>query len=74
MGYQTNDVFVLDTESEQVRKVAEGGSLKFMSLSNACVSPQNNQVVALVQGSDCKPHLIEYTLGAKTVKDIHLFT
>ena len=46
--YQTNDVFVLDTESEQVKKVAEGGHLKFMSLSNSCTSPSTNKVVALV--------------------------
>ena len=46
--YQKNDVFVLDTESEQVKKVAEGGHLKFMSLSNSCTNPSTNQVVALV--------------------------
>ena len=53
-----NYVFMLDTRSERVEKVNEGGKFKFVSFGNASVPTYNNKVAALVQGIDKKPYFI----------------
>ena len=56
-----NDVFLFDTESEQLQKVAEGG-IAFRSDGNAGVAIGGNRVVAIAL-IDYGSHLIGYTLG-----------
>ena len=63
-GKYKNDAFVLETESEKVRKVAQGpaGQLAFRQNHNSLDAIYDNKVVALVQGNDQLHHLIEYSM------------
>ena len=48
----TNEVFVFNTENDQVKKVAKGGGsgLVFRSVNNTSVAVSENRVVAFVTG------------------------
>ena len=60
-GNHTNDVFMLDTKRDLVKKVAKGGQIMFSLNNNACVQIGEGKVAALVYGAnDEQPHLIEY--------------
>ena len=47
-GSYRNDVLLFDTNSEKVSEVANGGQIKFVSSTNACIAASDDKVVALV--------------------------
>ena len=71
----TNDVFIFDSESDQVKKVAGEAAEKitFWATGNACAAVNEEKVVALVRGNDSKPYLIKYTMGSRSISLIQSF-
>ena len=67
----TGDVFVLSTDLEIIKKVADS-ELKFALIDNTNVAVEQDKVVALVSGGGIS-HLIEANAKTKTVRKIQSF-
>ena len=61
---ESNEVFIFDTQTEQIEKVASGGDFNFYSWQSSVVQVKKDKVIALVAtvGTD-SPALIEFNKG-----------